>query len=314
MPDFPRAPKAPIITIAPDPLTGSGGQSQPPGATGFRSWIPASLRSLRPAARTIKPAAGTEQADAPKRPKRSAVALFAMAFSVVAAIVVVRAHPWKSSQHSHITRRVSGTPEPRITSNGAVEHWPVGATLTAVLDPSLTQLNPGAQQAITEAFATWAAANTGAPTVTFTMSDTPGVAAQDGVNTILYGPITVSGFEEAISITISYADDDGTVVEADTIINNAYLYTVIAAPETATPASATCGGKYDIQNVATHEAGHFLGMGEDMVDQTTTMFITSMPCQTHKRTLTASDVTAMTNLYAGVAASTPVVAAGCGSQ
>jgi Matrixin len=305
MPDVPRAPKTPTITIVPDPMRGP--------STGLRSWLPASLRSLQPAARTLKPGPESDQGGPPKRPKRSAIVLFATAFSVVAAIVVVRAHPWRSNHHPHVTRRVSGTPEPRVTSTGAVEHWPVGATVAAVLDPSLSQLNPGAQEAITEAFATWQAANTGAPTVTFTMSDTPGVAAQDGVNTILYGPITVSGFEDAISITISYADDDGTVVEADTIINNAYLFTVIATPEATTPASASCGGRYDIQNVATHEAGHFLGMGEDMADQTTTMFITSVPCQTHKRTLTTSDVTAMTNLYAGVAASTPAAAAGCGS-
>ena len=175
-------------------------------------------------------------------------------------------------------------------------------------------MNAGAKEAITEAFATWQAANAGAPGVSLTISDTPGTAAQDGVNRILYGPITLAGFETAVAVTISYADDDGVLVEADMILNNAYPFTVIATPtQAATPAPATCGGRYDVQNVTTHEAGHFFGLGEDMTDQTTTMFITSAPCQTHKRALGASDVGAMTSLYANVVP-TPSQASGCNGQ
>ena len=71
--------------------------------------------------------------------------------------------------------------------------------------------------------------------------------------------------------------------------------------------------KYDVQDVATHEFGHFYGLGEDMTDTTTTMFITSKPCQTHKRTLTESDVTSMSGLYATAPPSsqTPSAAASC---
>ena len=58
---------------------------------------------------------------------------------------------------------------------------------------------------------------------------------------------------------------------------------------------------------------HFYGLGEDMTDTTTTMFITSKPCQTHKRTLTESDVTSMSGLYATAPPSsqTPSAAASC---
>jgi hypothetical protein len=173
-------------------------------------------------------------------------------------------------------------------------------------------MHPGAKEAITNAFATWQAANSGAPAVALTIDDTPGVAAQDGVNRVLYGPITVPGYESAVAVTISYSDDNGVLVEADVIVNSAYQFTVIATPEATTPAAASCGGHYDVQNVTTHEAGHFLGLGEDMSDETATMFITSAPCQTHKRTLTAGDTGAMTGLYANIVPAASQGAGGCG--
>jgi hypothetical protein len=177
----------------------------------------------------------------------------------------------------------------------------VGGTVTVVLDPSLNVANPGATEAVVEAFAAWNQADTGAPSITPVIATSPGVVAEDGVNRIVYAPITIPGLETAVAATISYADEDGVVIEADTILNNAYPFTVMADPALGGTPSAACGGSYDVQNVATHEAGHILGMGEDMTDDANTMFITSEPCQTHKRELTHADIEAMTALYAGVA-------------
>jgi Matrixin len=297
----PLEPKGPVITLAPE--------RGPKVRSIFPSWMPGAIRSLRPAATSIKPAPETGSAGTATTGRRPrTIALAALGFLAAATILGVRLHPWKA--HTHAVRRVSGAPGPRLTSTGASEHWPVGAPIPAVLDPSLDTMDPGAKEAITVAFATWQAANLGAPTVALTSDTTPGVAAEDGVNRILFGPITVPGYEKAVAVTISYADEDGTLVEADMIVNNAYDFTIIANPGATTPAPATCGGHYDVQNVTTHEVGHFLGLGEDMSDETATMFITSLPCQTHKRTLTADDTTAMTSLYANVVPSQ--AAAGCG--
>jgi hypothetical protein len=301
----PLDPKEPVITVAPE--APSKVRSIIP------SWMPGSIRSLRPAATSIKPVPESER-DGPQKDstRPRAVVLAALAFAATAVIVGIRAYPWGHARSAHTTRRVSGTAGPRLTSTGAPEHWPVGAPITAVLDPSLDTMNPGAKEAITDAFATWQAASLGAPAVALTIDNTPGVAAQDGVNRILYGPITVPGHESAVAVTISYADDDGVLVEADVIVNSAYKFTVIASPEATTPAAASCGGRYDVQNVTTHEAGHFLGLGEDMSDETATMFITSVPCQTHKRTLTAGDTGAMIGLYANIVPAASNGAGGCG--
>jgi hypothetical protein len=62
--------------------------------------------------------------------------------------------------------------------------------------------------------------------------------------------------------------------------------------------SLDCKNRYDAQNVTTHEAGHFFGLGEDPVEHQATMFQTIAQCETHKRLLAATDVGAVTTLYA----------------
>ena len=59
-----------------------------------------------------------------------------------------------------------------------------------------------------------------------------------------------------------------------------------------------CRNRYDAQNVATHEAGHFFGLGEDLVKSNAAMFQIIDQCETHKRALATTDVGAISVLYA----------------
>jgi hypothetical protein len=78
-------------------------------------------------------------------------------------------------------------------------------------------------------------------------------------------------------------------------------------------AAIACATQYDVQNIATHEAGHLFGLGEDVDDHAATMFLRSAPCETHKRALTPSDQSVMASLYAEPAPSKSGGAAvGCG--
>lgn len=164
------------------------------------------------------------------------------------------------------------------------------------------------------AFGAWASSDALLPPLAFDITKTHGEAAQDGVNRLLLGPITVPGQERALAITISYTDTEtGDVIEADTIFNDAYDWTSVGSTGEGTDHEDGCKNRYDLQNVATHEAGHFFGLGEDYDDPSTTMYVSSLPCQTSKRTLSKPDIEVVSGLYAQTRAGSSQAAA-CGAR
>jgi hypothetical protein len=227
-----------------------------------------------------------------------------------AAVLVAGAALSQSALGATSAHLAAAKASPR-TDHGIDERWGA-STVTVVLDGSLDDMDPAAKDAVTAGFGTWMSSSANVNAVVVNRSTDRIGAAQDGVNRISFGKIDIPGHEKDVAATISYADDTtGEIVEADTIFNSDYAFQVM--PEQASDASECKNGKYDVQDVATHEFGHFYGLGEDMTDTTTTMFITSKPCQTHKRTLTESDVTSMSALYATAPPSpqTPAASASC---
>ncbi len=207
---------------------------------------------------------------------------------------------------------VSGRAGLRKTSTGALERWSSPA-VTITIDPSLAAATPAAKEAVMDAFGAWAASGAYLPQLSFNAAATPGAAEQDGTNRLLLAPITLPGHENDLALTVSYADaDTGDVIEADTIFNSAYEWASVGATAPGEGAQR-CDHHYDLQNVATHEAGHFFGLGEDYSDGTTTMYVSSMPCQTSKRALSAADVAVVSGLYAQPLAG-PAAKAGCAAR
>jgi hypothetical protein len=265
------------------------------------SWL-GSLRpnvtSLRPAAKPHATAAPTIAPHIERRPHALGWALACVA------VVTATAAAWTSHSHSRgkpVQSIVSGRAGLRKTSSGASERWSL-ATVAITIDPTLAHATPAAREAILQAFGAWVSSDGSLPQLSFDTASTPGEAAQDGVNRLLLGPITIPGQKEDLAITISYAEaDTGEIVEADTIFNSAYDWTSIES-KAGKGADDDCHDRYDLQNVATHEAGHFFGLGEDYDDPSTTMYISSKPCQTSKRALTTSDVAVVSGLYAQPAA------------
>jgi MYXO-CTERM domain-containing protein len=264
------------------------------------------LSSLRPNTTSLRPATEPE-ATAPATTSR--IRRWHLALGcVLTSAAVLSAAAWQA--HGHVRTKpeqsiASGGAGLRTTSSGADERWfPGSATIT--IDPTLASATPAAQDAIMNAFGAWSSSGASLPQLTFVASSTPGEAVQDGVNRLLFGPITLQGQETDLAITITYADTDtGEIIEADTIFNNAYDWTSVGS-------GGACTGQYDLQDVATHEAGHFFGLGEDYDDQATTMYVSSLPCQTSKRTLAQSDVTVISGLYAQAPQAS--AAAGCGAR
>lgn len=265
----------------------------------------APMGSLRPNARTLRPGPdpeATPSATAAARVRRWHVALAGL----VACAAIGGGLAYDSRSHhdrSRIVRSVvSGRAGLRTTPSGADERWG-GAPITITIDPSLAALTDTAKDAIEHAFGAWEAGDATLPPISFDVSSTPGEAVQDGVNRLIYGPITVAGHEEDLAVTIGYAEaSTGALIEADTIFNNAYDWTTLDPSDAKNGQDEDeCRHRYDLQNVATHEAGHFFGLGEDTEDKTTTMYFSSRACQTSKRQLTQADIAVVSGLYASPA-------------
>jgi hypothetical protein len=69
---------------------------------------------------------------------------------------------------------------------------------------------------------------------------------------------------------------------------------------------------YDVENVLSHEVGHFFGLGEEMSDTSATMYLCTNRCETHKRELTIVDRAAVAWLYAKEPALPGEGGVGCG--
>lgn len=121
--------------------------------------------------------------------------------------------------------------------------------------------------AVQSSFGTWTTADSGQ---IFNYAGTTSVKAAklDGTNAILWKGIT-SG---ALAITyVWYYTSTGQLVEADTVFNQNYKWDLINI------SAGDCGGTngaYDVQNIATHEFGHWIGLDDlySTVDKDLTMY------------------------------------------
>jgi hypothetical protein len=211
----------------------------------------------------------------------------------------------------------SGSPGYRQAKSGENQLWHRRA-VTLYVDASLEKLDPAAPDAVYRAFGHWLESHPGLPALTFDSGNTSVQPQRDGKSTVSYGPITAAGHERDLAITVTYSNEHtGEIVEADILLNSAHPVGVLRAVESAwrrdgsrshergssskswlADEAEDCRDRYDVQNVLTHEAGHFFGLGEDMTELGSTMFQRIDECETHKRVLAATDAQAIGLLYA----------------
>ncbi|HEY4105129.1 MAG TPA: matrixin family metalloprotease [Polyangiaceae bacterium] len=276
--------------------------------------------SLLSAAHTVKPSLEPSDAAA-QRPKRKSnlnvvlLGALSAALGLVGAVGVshLRARP------APVMQIVSGSPVLKKGSDGDSVRWH-SQKATLYLDSSLDAIGGHARDAVQLGFGTWLGSGAKLPNLNF--DSTKGAKfgqTPNGKSEIMYGPITIAGHENDLALTITFSDPKtGEVLEADMIFNSAHPYALLsgnsandssnddgrqgnaknsASSNSNSNSSANCDGKYDLQNVATHEAGHFFGLGEDYDVKTATMYYTTGRCETNKRVLQNSDETTMDLLY-----------------
>jgi hypothetical protein len=249
-----------------------------------------SLLSLPSAASSVKPDTSPPP-DAPQQPRGAArrKLWFFTALSVLAGASVA---PWLlGSRSPNVSPHVhSGKAGFRVTPSGEKLHWKK-KNITVHLDPSLNRLGSDVPDAVIQAFGSWVGAGKGLPNLTFEIDgNTTALPERDGKSTVSYSRIALAGHERDLAITVTYADEkSGEIIEADIVLNSLHPLGVLR--------EAQCDKRYDVQNVTTHEVGHFFGLGEDPSETGAAMFQLINQCEVKKRVLSGADVQALEELY-----------------
>ena len=266
--------------------------------------------SLMSAAHTVKPSLEPRSAQAVLQPRRKLslkiVALAAVSAGLglagAASLSHLRARP------APIMQIVSGNPALKKGADGDSVRWH-RAKQKIYFDASLEAAGAHGREAVQLGFGTWLGSGAKVPELDF--DSTQGARfgqVPNGKSEVMYGPITLAGHENDLALTVTFSDPkSGEVVESDMIFNSRHSYGVLPY-KTATgnsnsnsassdDSASSCEQRYDLQSVATHEAGHFFGLGEDFEAKPATMYYTTGRCETNKRVLQNSDETTMAALY-----------------
>lgn len=124
----------------------------------------------------------------------------------------------------------------------------------------------------------------------------------DGLNTVILVTKDWTFDPVAIAITRNFyvagtSPKAGLILDSD-ILLNAVNHEFTTSNEL---------GKHDVQNIVTHEVGHFLGLGHEVspVDPDSTMFAVASPNEVKKRTLHTDDLAGIHEAYLGVGTKFP---------
>jgi hypothetical protein len=178
------------------------------------------------------------------------------------------------------------------SSNYLSAGWKIAATEYRVNYATIPSSVTNASLAIRNSFATWQAASGVALTEGSPTRATR--ATLDGQNVVVWGNAP-SG---AIAVTYTWSNQaSGLVVEVDTVMNRKlpWAFTQAAQPDrTCAKANA-----YDVQNILTHEVGHWMGLGDlyNQVDNDLTMFGYGALDELKKDTLLTGDLAGIAHIY-----------------
>lgn len=156
----------------------------------------------------------------------------------------------------------------------------------------------GAENAVITAFQTWENESNSAMDFNSGGSTTSNGGILDEKNIVSWADISTQ-YPGAIAVTIVwYYRGSKEIVEADTIMNLADPWAVntgITDPDTETGTTTA----YDVQNIMTHEAGHWLMLGDlyQWKTQKLTMYGYGEMGELQKRTLGAGDELGIERIY-----------------
>lgn len=179
------------------------------------------------------------------------------------------------------------------TDSGSVVRWPSDLeVVTLKVDEALVSfLGPGeSAEALHLAASAWAGLS-GVPPIEVKFEQPPKYhPEQRGGGVYLLKPWTFEANRLAITVTSYYPN--GELVGVDVLVNGEVDYAFF--DKVGKPGDRM---RHDLAAVLTHEFGHVLGLDENLDDQSATMWPYIRSGETHQRTLSMEDQTALLELY-----------------
>jgi hypothetical protein len=182
------------------------------------------------------------------------------------------------------------------------DHWNFSAGAVQWQVNTQTQSNiantnqRSVEQVMQDSFQTWISAPNAALNITEGAKTVLATVGSDGINLVCFVCKPPNGFTDAntLAITITSTDNTGRIMDADISFNPAVNFTTTSG----TCSLSSCN---DLQTVATHEIGHFLGLDHSAVVRAM-MFPFAPPVET---TLSMDDVAAISLTYPKAAPDVP---------
>lgn len=146
------------------------------------------------------------------------------------------------------------------------------------------------EDAVKRAFSSWADASTNV-SYGFDGYAAVGSRGYDNKNMVYWIESDWPYDRTVLAVTQRYfSRTDGHLLDADIVFNGEWYSWSVGS------------GGYDIENAATHEVGHFGGLGHSSVSSAT-MYASAVPGETSKRSLANDDRDGLDAIYGGVASS-----------
>jgi hypothetical protein len=201
------------------------------------------------------------------------------------------------------------------TTDGVPVSWQPSSVLFET-DPSLEGLPPEAVTTVSSAVQVWSGLS-GAPALSVQPAPSASQPGFDGNNVIYFAPAGYPPAGNAIAVTIlTYDDTTGHILDADIVLNGLYQFGILPAASTALPGapmlandgegtakgSEAIAGDFDIAHVVAHEAGHTLGLRDEMASRAPLMFLYTQPGNANPRSPTSDDLAGIAELYADASA------------